>query len=815
MASPTTPDPQPAPTHKPVRPPETWSRRGLQALGALLLAVWFYSPVTEVADVQLDASNYASYAYFTAKHFQYGTDVMPMAGPYGFVPYGFSYAGFLFWKRLPLELITKLVLGVLIVWYVRRTPGRLGWNVWWLLSILLFAPLITDLPYALAILLSGLCLAECHVAADRRSLLTACGLAAYLALLTLFKGTQSMLACATLGLLCLQAGILRDFRRLPWILATYMLALTVWLALAGQNPLNLPRYLGGMLEISSGYNLAMGVQEPLAHFATGLGAAVALLLLLTLTLGTGNWRQPRELAGGLYLAGFTFVLWKHGFVRADGHVSIFYHYAAIAVPTILLFAGGCGALPSARSHRWILGGLAVIAMGLALWGDGPQAWLRLQSIKDRLPARLVANVQQLAQPIATKAGFDAMLEDSRAYYRLARVQEVVGRSSIDFFGVEQGFLLLNRLNYRPRPVGGGTFSVFTPKLQQLNAAWLDQPGNRPEYFLVDIHAIDDRLATQEDANTLRLLLNAYAPAEIVMGLPLFKALPEPRAQNALRALGSQPLQWNQAVTVPAVEANEMLHVSFSLPPSLVGRMQNFLYKPPYVLMDLEGVGLELPHDRKIIPSMIQTPVPLSPLLESTDDLLKLYQGRAEKSVSRLVVKTAQPDFFDPAGMQVHFYAGPRPQIHPAPEASSRHPWVSDIEPDFIAATLAPVHRFDAMVAQILVPPGRMGFVLGGGENAVEFKFGMVPVTYQLPTDGVDIGIELERPGQPPQVLFQRNLKPTQRPADQGPQHKRVSLPPFPAGNQALAYHRPRTRQRWRLGSGLFHPRETASRPLPA
>lgn len=759
-----------------------WWRRGWLVLAVLFLTVWFFSPVAQVAGVQLDESNYASYAYFTAKYFQFGTDVMPMAGPYGFVPYGFSYSGHLFSKRFPLELLTKAVLAGLIVWFVRRTPQRPILTASWLLAMLLLTPLITDLPYAFAILLSGLCLVECHVTTDRRRLLVACGLAAYLALLTLFKGTQSMLACATLGLLCLQAIMLRDFRRLPWIVGTYIFALAVWLAFAGQNPLNLPRYLAGMIDISSGYNLAMGVQEPAAHFATGVAAAGGLLLLLALALWPTNWKHPRVLGGSLYLAGFTFVLWKHGFVRADGHVAIFYHYALIAVPMFLLFTAGCGGVATGRLHRTGLGALAVFTLAAALWGDGAAARVRFASLWDRFPGHMREVVQQVLNPTETKRRFDAELERYRAYYRLARVQERVGQAPIDFFGVEQGFLLLNRLNYRPRPVGGGTFSVFTAKLQARNEAWLNHTANHPEYFLVNVSAIDERLAALEDAATLRFLLTNYAPIEIVMGLPLFHRRPDASAAKPLQPLGTRPLRWNEPVVSPAVGQDEILYATFSFPPSLRGRIQTFLYKPPYVLMDLQGTGIELPQNRKIIPSMVTTPVPVSPLIESTDDLLKLYQGESGKAVNSFMLTTNQPGFFNLTGMQVHFFSGPRPAVQPPPPASSRHPWVSDIEPQFIDATLAPVHRFDGMVAQMLVPPGRMGFVLRGDENEVEFIYGMEPVTYTLPSDGVDIGVTLDRPGQPSQILFKRNLKPQLHPADQGAQPGRVTLPPSPTGS---------------------------------
>ena len=83
-----------------LRSPGLWT-----VLAGLALTVFLYSPVSTVMDTQLDSSNYASYTYFAAHHFQYGPEVVPMSGPYGYVMYGSVYNGLLFWPRLIAQLL--------------------------------------------------------------------------------------------------------------------------------------------------------------------------------------------------------------------------------------------------------------------------------------------------------------------------------------------------------------------------------------------------------------------------------------------------------------------------------------------------------------------------------------------------------------------------------------------------------------------------------------------------------------------------------------------------------------------------------------
>ncbi|MBP6507573.1 MAG: hypothetical protein KA257_08400 [Opitutaceae bacterium] len=750
----------------------------IASLATLLLAGLLFSPANTVMDIQLDASNYGSYAFFTARHFQYGSEVVPMAGPYGFVPYGFTYAGSLFGERLGLELLTKLVLGGLIVWFFHRARSQAIQAWLWLCSVVVLTPVITDLPYILAILLSGLFLTTYYSSPGRTSSLACSGVAGYLALLTLFKGTQTMLALAVLGLLLLQAIGTRHFRRLAWILSAYVAALLgLWLA-AGQSPRHLPGYLHGILELSAGYNLAMGLDETMVTFTTGLLVLVALLALVLLAY----WPQRRKLAcatGGLLLGGVIFVLWKHGFVRADGHVLIFFQFAPILALTVRLQLASDVA--PVWSRRTALGLLGFILM-LSLWADGKNLGARLAWNFTSLPARWAETATQLFAPMQAKARLTQALAVQRRDWQLPRLKQIVGPASVDFFGNELGYLLLNRFNYQPRPMGGGTFNVFTPWLHDLNAAHVGDALTRPDYFVVNFQTIDERFAAQDDSGTLLALLHGYTPIEINSGLILFKAAPAPPAMPAPELIATLPFTWGEPVPVPSVPEDEMLLMSFEAPPNLAGRLRRALYKPPLIFMDLSGSGIGQPADRRVIPVMFQHPVVLNPVLESNVDLLDLIAGLPGKTARTLVLKTRSAEFFDRDGLRIHFYRMPRPPRVPRPPVTLSHPLVSAVDPKIVESTVNSLAREEGLVYQIFVPPSRLGYTLQGDETELRFTYGMTAVSYERPNDGVELFVDLQRPGQPPQLLFQQHHTPRQQPSQRGPQSVRLTLPPLPPGS---------------------------------
>jgi len=748
------------------------------ALATLALAVCLFSPAEQVLEPTLDSSNYGSYAWFTAHGYQYGPEIVPMVGPLGFVPYGQLYAGHLFEERLVLELITKLALGAMLVWFFRRAgPGWLRWV--WLGSMAVMIPAITDMSYDLASLFAGLWLLEPDNGRKHRYRLDLL-LTTILALLTLFKGTQTQMALLALGLALAQAVIRRDMRRAAWLIGGYMLSLAVLLLATAQNPTGFPSYLKGIFELSSGYNNAMGLDEPLPAFLAGTGVVISLLLLLAIPL-VRTWRQPTAAPGLLLLAAFTFIEWKHGFVRADGHVFYLFDYACIAGPTIWIYAYSrpAGDLPPRLGL--MCAGLAWAATLLGHWGDGAQFLTRHRWILEEAPRRIAASWRQITAPARAKAELTALLNHNRDWFGLPVMKTRIGNSSIDYFGTDLGILLLNRLNYRPRPMGGGAFNVYTPWLLDRNLAAVANPASRPRFFLTQLASIDDRLIAQDDSSTLRALLAFYRPVDCDQGMILFEdtglaAMPEPRL------IARRKIALEEVVVPPQVGPRELLAVEFDLPLTPIGQARAFLYKPPMFFLDLEGEGIEQPHGRRIVPAMVARPVPLSPLIESTADIVSLYTDAPGKPVRSFRLYTPNPGLVAADTIAVRFYAVPRPvPVAAAAPLLARFAfkagdWIPS-EKDAPGSHLRVVGR---MSVRVLDAPGRIRYPLKGSEYSARFIFGVDPEAYiNGHTDGVEFCVDLERPGQPPQPLFSRLLKPATRPEDRPFQVETLVLPPHP------------------------------------
>jgi hypothetical protein len=759
--------------------PAARPRGALRSLGWLaagvLLAAFLYAPLTGVLEPSLDASNYASYAYFAAHQFQYGTEVVPMYGPLGFILPGTAYNGLLFWARYAGQLVGGAGFAVLVLWFFHRQRGS-GLRWLWLALTLALAPAIGDMPYVLAILLAGLLLLEPAKPARTAPVM------ALLAFFSLIKGTHLLLALCTLGVLVLTHGAQRRWRLVLELAGAYVVAFLLFWMLAGQSVRHIPAYLEGILSLSSGYNAAMGLEEPVGVFQRGLLA----LGLLGAGIGWGAWRrrpQPAILGGALLLAGFTFVFWKHGFVRADGHIGIFHHYVAIAAGLWFLFAFA----PPAPG-RGVARVLLAAALAAGLWIDSPELgpWSPARLVGSQTLAGLRAGFAQLLQPARAKADLDARLQKQREVSALRLIGEEIGTRPVDLFGVRHGIIPLNGWDYRPRPMGGGSFNVYNRHLMGLNRDFLRDPARRPPYYLMRLEPLDDHLGPQEDGLALLELIARYRPVRLEEGYLLLQESPgssEPR----LTPLAKQPFGLGERVPVPAVAADQLLVARFKIPPSTPGSLRKFLYKPPVITITLQlDSGEQLV--RRLVPAMAVSTFLFSPTLDDTADFARLYSTDPGKQVASFTVQTAAAWAWGEPCI-VEFYTMPRPPALQSPDVEALLDHAADmfnVAPESVVAPATQPIYLGKDRIQPLHAPGRITWPLTGLERALVFDHGLLPEAWQKGGgNGVAFIVELEPPGAAPQKLFERLINPAANPAERRTLRSSVTLPPHLAGSRLV------------------------------
>ncbi|MDD3179134.1 MAG: hypothetical protein PHQ04_02155 [Opitutaceae bacterium] len=715
-----------------------------------------------------------------AQGWQFGREVIFTWGPWGFLCSQFHLGATGATARLLWEVCGHLVLAAAFVALTHRLP------VWrqlvFVAALALFNWVFLDTAYLVSLTLVV-------VAALLRRETPSWQLAGWIiacAFLAEFKFTYFVLSAAGVFTAAALRIARRELRPAAFLIAGYAAALLGFWLLAGQNPDNLVPYLRRSLEIAAGYANAMGVDETPQVFWCGVGL-LAWCGLFLWQLHRSHEDRPFAIAATVFLAAAWFVVWKHGFTRADGHVHGFFLYTlllALALPPLFF--------PSKKWHWFELAPvLCLLGMGLAdssLLRNCPEiAWSRLGS-----------NSRSLLRLSRWPAEWEQARQSARAAAALPDVQRTVGRSTIDVYNYDQGAALLNGLCYTPRPVFQ-SYSAYTPRLMAKNLGFYQSEG-APDYLLCNFQSIDGRYPSTDDATLLVELPRSYAPVlEEGDYLLLQKRRPLPTQRLARKPLLAQSLALGEELTLPPVR-DQAVWLQATCRLTTLGRLRALLYKPPLLNMTVtDDRGVQT--NWRMLPRVAEEGFLLAPLLATPSDFAAFLRGRSRTWLRSLHFRAppGQEKFWSRA--DVRLYALPElPLQTDAPFASLLEAGIVDRAPDTVVS-LAPLEIFTIgpSKAMLLHAPSEMTLAVPEDATAFAGTFGLRDGSYDHggQTDGIELLLEAIWADGHTQTLLRRYLDPVKQAADRPPQSFQVALPSAPPTKLRLRFGAgPKEDNRW-------------------
>jgi hypothetical protein len=754
----------------PLLPASVSKTLGWISIYVLLVIGAFNFPMMPASD--LDPSWRMALGYFYENGLQFGRDVVFNYGPLGFVM-GKTYSGLQFWSLIVGQLGLALFSAGVIVFQARRlgSPARL----FFLLFFFLFGLGYEDALHMLVITILGFDLLRHGGAPWRhRTFFFAVVLAVYAQI----KFTDLLLGGFVVLLACGYSLWCRRWREAGLLGASYVGAYLAGWLLLGQHLSNLPAYFAGSWQISEGWLWAMGLPAPINVLWKGL---VVLLLVVGYAVAHVwiNPDRPRAIASSLLLGAAVYLNWKHGFVRADGHMIGFFYCALLpltAYPALL-----DDPPRFRRLHRWIFLG-AMVLSGWALENTLPGL---VKHSFGLFQDRAWANLESAVQWSDTRQRYREKLALARTAADLYMTRELAGQATIDVLGHELGVALFNRFNYQPRPVIQ-SYSTFNPALDQLNYN-LYASARAPQFVLSKIQTIDSRLPTMDDPHVLLMLAYRYEYLRTEKEFGLWKLNPGPfdPAAFAPRPLRTTELAVNRPLVIEDLSA-EPLWVKIDLQPSWLGKLRSFFYKPPQVRLSFETTA-GLKRDFLIPLPQGRTGFLLNPMIEDVVDYMKFANSQVDKRVRSLTLGIAATDekYFAP-GAHLEFSAL-------RPPDSGRKYFTSLIQRLFnmfqtypvAYSSLTPVSEstIDGRAVAILHAPSQMIFDLPANARTVSGKFGMLPGTYTDGgrTDGAEFVVYWSN-GTDRIELFRQYLNPMKHIADRGLLDFAVSLPRVSGGH---------------------------------
>jgi hypothetical protein len=713
----------------------------------------------------LDPSWRMVMGYAFGHNIQFGDQLVFTYGPLGYLlantNHGAHYHHFLTW------LVAANAVFATIIWLLGRAFS--GWR-----KILFYVYFITlgvgypDAVHMTVVLLLGL--AQFRDSVARRWWLVAL-VNVILAIVSLVKFTNLMLAGFALA--CIIGH--HVWRRRWWdaLSAGAVFGgtfLAGWIA-SGQQAKNIPVYILNSLDASNGYGEGMALYENNLTLYLGLGAAFSLVAYFLLTL----WRRsdlPRAITIMLIAAAAAFMNWKHGFIRADGHV--FAHYVtcllfAVCYPVILMDDGPLPRIKAA--FIWLTGAFALAGVYLCsppVVTDAPAIW----------NAQVKNIINTLLRAPDLKRNATAEFEAIRRTHILPGIRSVVGDKSIDMLGNEQAYVLFNQMNYRPRPVFQ-QYLAYSTHMMRLNEAFFQSP-QAPDYVLMKVDTIDYRLPALDDSLSTRYLYRHYSMVMDEGGFLLWRRNKPDASQDAETPLAESTVGFGQSVLVPE-HGGDPIWAQVEVRQSLLGRLRGFLYKAPILTLTTVD-SADFHSNYRLIRQMATTGFLAAPHFTDNQNIRAFFYGQASNLLKSFSVELPpeQRKYFSPE-IKVRFSA-----LQPFSQPGQR-----GVKPEEIKLNVfnrVPIST-SALYPIAVMAEGDKEVVLAHAPSTIEFnvdfpakrvrgKFGLAQKAYTAPnaTDGAEFFLEWMGSDGRTTVLFNRLLKPVTETGDRGIQQFDVALP---------------------------------------
>lgn len=409
----------------------------------------------------------------------------------------------------------------------------------------------------------------------------------------------------------------------------------------GVLTLALPLYFGGLgtfvdwlrleASLATGYASAMSVP------GRGSLELVGALPLLALPLAALAARRLRAPGAGLWLALLP-ALWlayRHGYVRADGHL---YHFDYLLLAWLLL-AGV--ALPAGRA-RAVWAGVAALSLAVSLWTasrverpgalDGVKLWTGQMGVGNLWSyLHFTGHVEALAR--ASHEWLAPLRVESAAVARWRR-----RGTTFDVLPWDLLTMPANGLAWRPNPVLQ-LYQANTRKLDAWVAAHFASAA-APDALVVHFDPIDGRQLLWEAPATWREVLARYEPAsEQPFPGRLVLAKRERAAAWTLRELGPATLEPGEWIDLPEAAAGERVLLALDLRPTPPTALRAALFRTEPMVLALGGEA-ERAGAFRLVPEVAASGLVVDLPVRGPDDLAALARGGGVASVRRVRLQGA-------------------------------------------------------------------------------------------------------------------------------------------------------------------------------
>jgi hypothetical protein len=368
---------------------------------------------------------------------------------------------------------------------------------------------------------------------------------------------------------------------------------------------DLAGYTRGSFEIAKGYNEAMMIPPTdRGDYLVSALATLAIFALWLLINVRALCRDGTALFAAMVTSLFIFLVFKQSYVRADEHVYEFVAWGAVPVAICMWAAGNSG------RGKWIP---LLVSISPAIYFHGSER-ISAEYLTFR-GAGLTTYLSQLSHR-ETLANQEPM---PRGNNLPADLVSQVGNATVDIIPWEISDLVVNRLNYHPRPVMQ-SYSSYTPYLDGINGDFF-RSEKRPRFVVYGHHCADGRFCNFDDTQTRLALMMHYDVVGRWPYILLLEARAQPRKMRESEFSHGR-LQFGRGFEVPKSDGILIAEIDLAFTP--FGKLLSTIYQPTAVEV-VFSVGKSKSQPYRAVPPILRGGVIMNQFVENIDDAEKMFR----------------------------------------------------------------------------------------------------------------------------------------------------------------------------------------------
>jgi hypothetical protein len=532
----------------------------------------------------------------------YGKDVVFTRGPLGYLfrPYGYGTHLYQAWA---LNAACVILLFGLFALYERNHPNsreRLGVFALVWLFFLVFDSMewvFNFIMLFVAMLLWAL--------QDKRWCF--CGLSLLLSGLTSFalvttfnSGMLGASMSGLLGVLFLLHNRTRLLAYLAIYAATVLALITAVVVFLFAGLTNFVDWLVLSVEVARGYNTAMRVSGNPFFILLAL-ATVGIYARLA---NCARTQCARFFGLAILAAPYLFFAFKHGFVRQDVHMLIYFSAMPFALALLHLFS------PLSLSDKARAAFIVSAVTGAAFVSFyRPSTWVEKST---------VTSIWALARWQHTRE--DTLARMNQLYRQKDEWTDIIGRGSIQILPMRMIYAEINGWpGWRPNPVLQ-LYVAYTRRLDDFSARSF-HGRNAPRFIMVEFDGLDDRNMFLDTPATWNSVMLNYS----VVKHDLNKALLERKSGDVRPSFQHTSEAWYRFDETINIPESGYVYARIEFQPTVVGKLWTLLFRGslPEVILSRQD-GTEDRH--RVVPETLGSPVLISHVPENLAQMLNLQMN---------------------------------------------------------------------------------------------------------------------------------------------------------------------------------------------